>query len=265
MLPAARVSAFSSTDKARILYVGDSLAAETLNTVAWWTQITGKAQLSSSIFPGMALCDFLDGKPAGMAPEAKLRAQVRTVRPHLVILQFWGNAFTQCMAGTGVGTEAYYNQYFWDSLNAILQIEAGAADAGIPRPGILWVLQGPDSGNRDRTRRLNDGYAFAAAFRGDRTSDAGWDVSMAAYPYPNAPHDRYQWTQFLPCTDFERQVGYCTHPQAYGGVTQLHKTGDAVHFCLGNTFLFFNCDAISPGILRYGMRIAHDANVWLGL
>jgi hypothetical protein len=70
----------------------------------------------------------------------------------------------------------------------------------------------------------------------------------------------------LPCSDFERTWGYCTHPEAYGGVTQLHKSNDPVHFCIGNASDWgISCDATSPGIVRYGMRIAHDANTWLGI
>jgi hypothetical protein len=247
-----------------VLYAGDSIAAETRDMVAFWTQASGKAQLFDSIFPGLAICDFLEDKPAGMPAAQKLRAKVRAVRPHLVILQFWGNALTPCMSGFTAGTEAYYNQYFWDALNAVNQITAGAADAGIPRPKILWVLQGPDSGNRDRVRRLNETYAFAASNSGDRTSDAGFDVSMAAYPFDNAVKDRLAWTQFLPCTQFERDAGWCTSP-AFGGVAQLHKDQDPVHFCLGTVTNIFTCDRTSPGISRYGMHIAHDATVWLGI
>jgi hypothetical protein len=66
---------------------------------------------------------------------------------------------------------------------------------------------------------------------------------MAAYPYDNQPHDRYKWTQFLPCNDWERntqdQLHLCTHSEAYGGVTQLHRDGDSIHFCVGRTTTFF--------------------------
>jgi len=260
--------AFTAADPARILYAGDSLAVETRDTVKWWTQVGGKATLSDSIYGGLAICDFLEGKPAGMPAEKKLKAQVRTLKPQLVILQFWGNALTPCMQHTQSGgqliLEAYYNQYFWDALNAALQIRDAAAEVGIPKPRILWVLQGPDRSLRERTQRLNQSYAYVAAEWGDRTSDAGHEVSLAAYPYPDGTHDRYGWTQFLPCTNFERQAGLCTNP-AYGGLAQLHRADDSTHFCLGNASSGgLVCGVPSPGIVRYGMRIAHDANTWLG-
>jgi hypothetical protein len=225
--------------------------------------------LTVSLFPGLALCDFLEGKPAAMPIDKRLQAQVRSVKPDLVILQFWGNPWTDCIKQTASGdnhfTEAYFNQYFWDALNAVQQVQTAASAAGIPKPRMLWVLQGPDRDFPGRTHRLNDSYAYAAATNADRTSDAGFEVSMAAYPYAGGSHDRYEWTRFLPCSDFERQTGYCTNPQSFGGVTMLHKEADPVHFCIGNSANFgLSCDAASPGILRYGMRIAHDANSWLG-
>jgi hypothetical protein len=262
--------AFSAADPARILYVGDSIAVETRDTVKWWTQIGGKATLSDSMWGGLAICDFLEGKPEGVPLDKKLKEQVRTLKPHLVILQFWGNAFTKCMeptrgSGGEVITEAYYNQYFWDALNAVQQIRDGAAAGGIPKPRILWVLQGPDRGIRERPQRLNQSYAYAAAQSNDRTSDAGYDVSLAAYPYPGGTYDRYGWTQYLPCTTFEQNNGLCT-PSIYGDLAKLHADNDPTHFCLGNASNWgFTCGLPSPGIVRYGMRIAHDANTWLGI
>jgi hypothetical protein len=268
---ASTAAAFSPEDKAQILYAGDSLAANTLNSVRFWLQATNNADVLSdgSIFPGMALCDFLEGEPTSPNGRAvqTLRTLVQSARPDLVVLQFWGNRFTPCM--TAPSASDYYAKYERDAEAAVREIETAARDIGLSRPRILWVLQGPDSGARERPQRLNDTYAAAAARHGDRTSDAGWTVSMAAYPYDNQPHDRYQWTQFLPCNDWERSTNdslhLCTQPESFGGVTQLHRDDDAVHFCLGEAYLFFNCSAPSPAIDRYGMRISEDASVWLAL
>src|SRR3954463_1019244 len=97
----ATAQAFSPEDQARVLYAGDSLAANTLNSVRFWVQATGKAEVASdgAIFPGMALCDFLEGQPT--SPDGRavdtLRTLVQAQRPDLVILQFWGNRGTPCM------------------------------------------------------------------------------------------------------------------------------------------------------------------------
>lgn len=254
-VPSTASAAFSSTNKARILYVGDSIAVGTNNVVRWWTQVTGKAMTTTVAHGGTAICDYLDGKPRWLVPVAdRLPARVRQHKPHLVILQFWGNGggFAPCMDGASgtMGSEAYYNRYFWDALNAVNQINSAAAAAGIAKPKILWVRQGPNRDRPTQASRLNDIYGAVAAEFADRTSDAGRDVSLAANPY--TPGSRYGWTQFLPCTQFERDTGGCTHPQAYGGVTQLYPANDPIHFA-------------PAGNNRYGMKIASDANRWLGL
>lgn len=263
----ADAQSFSSSHKAKVLYVGDSLAANTRDMVRWWTQGTGKAVVHESLFPGMAICDFLEGKSKqGMAKNLRLQAKVAEVEPDLIILQFWGNAFTPCMDALGFGTPASNNRYFWDALNAVNQIDAAARAAGIPRPKILWVLQPPTKGKPARSRALNDIYRFVAQQSRDRVVDAGRELSMAAYPYDDAPKDRDTWTQFLPCTELERSSGYCSLP-GFGpdGFTQV-RAGDGIHLCSGNTNGYHaDCDTPSAGILRYGMQISGAANRWLGI
>jgi hypothetical protein len=252
-------------DELRILYVGDSLAANSRNTVKSSIEATGRATVFESIFPGVALCDFLANRPSILPPPMGLTPMVERVKPQLIILQFWGNRSTPCMGEIG-SIEASVDRYLSDGLAAVEEIEAAAEGAGIARPKLLWVLQGPESKPEwhDRTRRLNEHYAFLAEQYGDRTSDAGWEVSMANSPDGDFPEARYTWTQYLPCTDLEKQIGLCTHPHKDGGVTQLHADNDALHFCLADQFLYF-CLTPSPGAIRYGLRIAEDAKEWLGL
>jgi hypothetical protein len=259
-----------------VLYVGDSLAAETGESLTAQLEATGRVTVSKSTFPGMALCDFLEVEDAGMDAPDRLFARVVNERPDVVVLQFWGNGFSPCIRPAGWETEAYYNQYFWNALNAAIQIEAAAEEADILRPKIVWVLQGPQNydpplpaGTQSRPARLNGIYSFAANHFGDAVSDAGHDVSLAATfaPPPNA---RYLWTQYLPCTEAERGTALCTHPEAYGGVTQIHKADDWTHFCLGDLsewYHYFSCGSTtpSPGIERYATRIANDVKAQLGL
>lgn len=89
---------------------------------------------------------------------------------------------------------------------------------------------------------------------------------MAAHPAEKIPDGRYKWTQFIFCNDIERESDYCTAPKAFGGVTQLHKEGDDVHFCLGA--MVGNppsCGKNSPGLLRYSMTIAETVKRYLKL
>lgn len=261
----------------RVLYVGDSLAAETGKTLIAQLQATGRASVTSSYFPGMALCDFLEFANAGAEVENRIRARVRSDKPHVVVLQFWGNAATPCIRPHRLGSEGYFRQYSRDALDAAQQVAIGAREASIPRPTIVWVLQGPEKSDpplpartKSRPERLNEIYAFAASQHGDAVSDAGWHVSLAARDNARAG-DRYRWTQYLPCTAEERSApGLCTGPEVGGGVAQLHKDDDPIHFCLGDLskwFRFYSCgdSTPSPGIVRYGGRIAADVKAQLGL
>jgi hypothetical protein len=262
---------------ARVLYVGDSLAAETGNTLAAVLEATGRVTLARSYFPGMALCDFLEFENASAEVENRIRARVRSDAPHVVVIQFWGNDTTPCIQQRVQSGGAYFDQYRRDAFDAAQQVTLGAQDAGIPRPKILWVLQGPQQhvpplppGTKSRSERLNEIYALAARTHGDGVSDAGRQVSLAAAPDAR-PGDRYRWTQFLPCTAHERETpGLCTRPGPGGGLAQLHKDEDSVHFCLGDLsewFRFYSCGDTtpSPGIVRYGERIAADVKAQLGL
>jgi hypothetical protein len=263
---ASAAAAFTKDVPARILYIGDSLAANTAAEVVASTQeATGRAVTSYSAFPGMAICDFLESPNAEMGRPERLRAQVRATQPHLVILQFWGNAFTKCMIEQPSNTIEYYRSYFDDAERAVRAIEETALAINVPRPRILWVLQGPEPGVPGRTPLLNNIYRWVAAVHGDRTTDAGLTLSAAVDPTVTDTGARDRWVQTLPCNEDERGTPYCTHPNIAGGVAQLHRDDDPIHFCLGNHDFFFDCDAPSPAIRRYGRRIARDANAWLGI
>jgi hypothetical protein len=253
----------------RILYVGDSLATETRNAVAFFVHRSGRAAVVSADHPGVAICDYLTGRPAGslVPAEHRLSTLVRDVRPRVVVMQF-GMRSRGPATCTGVDPPGADDLRRWwaDAQEAVRQVTEAAQAAGIARPALVWVLQAPDRENPQRIRRLNEEiFRAVATAHGDLVSDAGWPVSLAAYPYESVPDGRYRWTQFLPCTDVERQYGYCTAPKAFGGVARLHREGDDVHFCLGTmTGDPPSCDTASPGLIRYGSAIADTLAQYLG-
>jgi hypothetical protein len=260
---------FTKTHPARVLYVGDAIAAETQNAVTFWTANGGKVEFLSSIGGRVALCDFLEGEPGALPAGMRLRQVVADFKPHLVIMQFWGDLETECMSGLEAGTEPH-NQRLIKNVNAAVStIEA--ALGGPTR--ILWVLQGPDRANPGRIAMLNQIYSNVASAFGGRTSDAGRAVSEAASPVGN--NDRLEWVQFSPCNSYEMQLsGLCHINPSFGPLAQMHRNDradgtwgyhESVLFCLGNTKENFACDEpLSPGIHRYGMSIANDVNSWLG-
>jgi hypothetical protein len=182
-------------------------------------------------------------------PQDKAAALVRRLRPDVVVLQFWGNAwgYTPCMDGITYdkAAGAYLTRYAGDAGRLTEQI----ADAGgARRPRIVWVLQGPDPIAPDRVRRVNALYEKQARASGDLVADAGRAVSPAS--------GRYTWAQYLPCTRDEREHPvYCTQPGR--GRTALHRDDDYLHFCLAPTTSKPKpCPVRSPGVLRIAREIA---------
>lgn len=236
----------------KVLYVGDSIAVETADTVGWWSHNYSNSTMTRAMFGGLAICDFTQGKSSPDATDSSLTQHVKEDKPDIVVLSFVGNRFTSCMQNLP-DNEAYYNKYKSDAYEVARQVTEAAKAVGIKRPKIMWVLQGPwDNGH---TTRMNKQYREVAAASGDLVSDAGAEVSMAAYGTGNFAEQREIYTTVVPCSQFERDVGYCTDPVA--GLARVHKDSDGVHYCLG-TVTNGSCDTNSPGILRYGMRIAGD-------
>ncbi|MEU5292516.1 SGNH/GDSL hydrolase family protein [Streptomyces umbrinus] len=233
-----------------VLYLGDSLAMENQKVLGGLMRDELKARYTSAPYSGTTLCDYLEGtgEDSLVPPKDKAAALVRTLRPDFVVLQFWGNAwgYTPCMDGIthGKAQDKYFARYTADARRLTDQI-AGAA--GGERTRVVWVLQGPDPMTPDRVRRVNAIYERQAAASGDLLADAGKAVSPASA--------RYTWSQYLPCTAYEREhAAYCTQPG--NGRTALHIDDDYLHFCLVPTTKTPRpCPVRSPGILRITQAI----------
>lgn len=253
-----------ASEPLKVLYVGDSVAAQNSSALA---AALAPASFRDATLGGTGICDYLAGTPTWLPASAKFDNLIREVRPDLVILQFWGNDYySPCVEHTRRGTETFYDQYLWNAFSARREISAAADAVGLARPKLLWVLQAPmPAPQREVPRRLNGIYTYAADLAGDRVSDAGASVSMAAYPYDNLPRDRYEFTRFLPCTEVERGTPACTEPDVFGGVTRLRADNDDIHFCLDGLDPGRGCRGVAPGIDRYVSRISSDAKAWLGL
>ncbi|MEV6589586.1 SGNH/GDSL hydrolase family protein [Streptomyces acidicola] len=233
-----------------VLYLGDSLAVENQKVLGQQLRDDLDARYTGAPYPGTTLCDYLEGTDdRSLVPaQDKAAVLVRRLRPDVVVLQFWGNAwgYTPCMDGItydkAEGT--YFSRYADDAERLTKQI----ADAGgSRRPRIVWVLQGPDPITPDRVRRVNSLYRQQAEASGDLVADAGRAVSPAS--------GRYTWAQYLPCTAYEREhSAYCTQPSQ--GRTALHRDDDYLHFCLAPTTSSPKpCPVPSPGIMRIAREI----------
>ncbi|MGW1543485.1 SGNH/GDSL hydrolase family protein [Streptomyces sp. NPDC002309] len=244
--PAPRVPSKAPT----VLYLGDSLATENHEALGRELRRDLRAAYKSAPYSGTTLCDYLEGTGVrSLVPdEDKAAALVRSVRPDFVVLQFWGNAwdYTPCMDGITYDADEsrYLERYAADARRLAEQIDAAGRDR---RTRVVWVLQGPDPITPGRVRRVNAVYEERAAVAGDLVADAGRVVS--------APGARYSWTQYLPCTAYERaRPDYCTQPA--GDRTALHRDDDYLHFCLAPTTSTPRpCPVRSPGVLRMAREI----------
>ncbi|KND43194.1 MULTISPECIES: lipoprotein [Streptomyces] len=233
-----------------VLYLGDSLAVENQKVLGAQLKDELGAVYTSVPYGGTTLCDYLEGTAdrSLVPPRDKAAALVRRLGPDYVVLQFWGNSwdYTPCMDGVTYGKAR--TEYVRRYEAAAEQLTEQIADAGGEhRPTIVWVLQGPDPMTPDRVRRVNALYERRARASGDITADAGRAVSPAS--------DRYTWTQYLPCTPYERaHDGYCTQPGR--ARTALHHDQDYLHFCLAPTTSTPRpCPVVSPGITRMAREI----------
>ena len=233
-----------------VLYLGDSLAMESQKVLGRELRGTLDATYTSAPYSGTTLCDYLEGTGArSLVPDAdKAAALVRSLHPDFVVLQFWGNAwgYTPCMDGItyAADRQTYFARYKADVRKLTAQISAAG---GAQRPTIVWALQGPDPITPERVRAVNALYEAQARATGGIVADAGKTVSPAGA--------RYTWTQYLPCTAYERaHPDYCTQPG--NGRTALHLDTDYLHFCLvPTTSTPRPCPVRSPGILRIAREI----------
>jgi hypothetical protein len=233
-----------------VLYLGDSLAMESQKVLGRELRGQLDATYTSAPYSGTTPCDYLEGTKKGSLVPAgdKAGVLVRALHPDFVVLQFWGNAwgYTPCMDGItyDADRETYFDRYATDLRKLTAQI---ASAGGAQPPTIVWVLQGPDPITPERVQHVNALYEQQARSTGDLVADAGKTVSP--------PDARYTWTQYLPCTAYERaHPGYCTQPT--NGRTALHLDSDYLHFCLAPTTSTPRpCPVPSPGILRIAREI----------
>lgn len=270
----ANDASFSSLNKARVLFVGDALATETEDVVRFWVEQSGKAEVHASVGGRLSICDFLDGRAGDVPFDKRLREQVKAVRPHLVVLQFWGDGLTPCISALNAGSQAWFDRYEADAREARTQIESAAREVGMREPAIMWVLQGPDRKNPQRSAAINLIYWSLATTLHDAFCDPGFPVSGAAFPAADPSLRRNEWVQYAPCNMFEDQRAECVEG-ANGRMVKLHRDAsdagsdsynDDVLFCLTTTDESYNCTPpSSPGASRYGMVIANAIGTFLQL
>ncbi len=215
---------FGAQRKAIALY-GDSLGMQAAPFLQYLAGASGVSTLLRA-YNGWAICDDLQT----MASDAA------TLHPSVAVIEFSGNAMTQCMSGYTMGTTPYYDKYKADAQQAIDIFR----NSGIP-----VVLIGPPisawanlSANLDFLNQIYQ--SLAEANPGVTYADAGQAVLADG-----------KFTLTLPCLPFEPCTGLAG--------TNVVRSPDGVHFCPDGTATtqgwYSLCDVYSSGAFRFALSM----------
>lgn len=219
-----------------VLY-GDSLAWEARD--AFEDSFAGhpNIQVHTRTFGGTAICDWLD----------QMAADVASLAPGIVVIEFSGNSFTTCMQdanGTALTGAAIDERYAVDAARAIAIF--AATDTHV-------VFAGAPKSRPDAAAgvgRLNSMYSELADDH-ERVwyTDAGRSVL-----------DGDGYTITLPCLSSEPCEGDYTSD---GLLVNVVRNPDGVHFCpvSGDAVqgITDDCPEWSSGAYRYGQALAQPA------
>lgn len=182
---------------------------------------------------GTAICDFFET----MREDADLR-------PDLVVLQFSGNTFTECMADMSSGSAEALDKYRDDATQAArFWSERGirVLFVGSPRPYDEPLLTAPhplDAVYQDIAEEFGKSVSFSDAPERALTEEE--PASGGAAVFSNE----------LPCLPNEAWLDDC----ADGDIEV--RAPDGMHFCPVDDPFVFPCPVYAPGSKRFGEAIA---------
>ncbi|WP_419469402.1 hypothetical protein [Candidatus Frankia alpina] len=221
LVAGAAVVSRTSHDRPRVAMWGDSLAWEAGASFSRTVRADGHSQVLVRTWGGTAPCDWL----------ADIRDQSRRWRPTVAALAFSGNQGTACMQGRDLATA-----YREDVTRAVELLTSRGAevvlvdapprrDQPVDAAGLTLLDQvwRQIAGTHQRTRVAPAGRAITADGR---------------------------YTPTLPCA-----VGETCGP---GGMVTV-RSPDGTHFCPLVQPPMTACPVPSPGAVRYGTAIAHEA------
>ena len=140
---AADTSVGASSAPTRVLAVGDSILAEAHGYLVTLGAAHG-LQVTVHAVGGTAPCDWVE----------RLDAILTAVDPELIVFSFSGNAFTECMMDSPIGTAGFYDRYE----QAATQLSERSVVAG----GEVWWTEVLPFGGAESERQhgaLNDVFS----------------------------------------------------------------------------------------------------------
>jgi hypothetical protein len=216
------------TDRPLVILYGDSLSWEAGS--AFESNMGPGANVVHRSFPGVAACDLLPS----------MAADVATLQPEAVVIEFAGNMTTPCMHGTT--SETVVARYARDVADAAAIFSA----RGIP----VYLMGAPllAGWGSDQTPGMHAAFTAIADKSGLVSfTDAGRSVLDAEGAF----------TMTLPCLPGETAAMGCV-----GGRITV-RSPDRVHFCPVATS--GACPVWSSGAWRFGAAMAAPVRRDLGL
>lgn len=214
------------TQNRTVLVFGDSFTAESRRELS--AALEPQFKLGVNAFSGSASCDWAEN----------IRKQATTHHPALVVIQFSGNAFSQCMSAFQASAALVATKYRWDATLLSNMLTA----LKIPH---LFV--GPPPAQPGMTRPDQDPVYASIA-----TLTPAWAHAVnAGSALGNATGE---WTSSLPCAPQEGVEQGCRD----GGI--VVRSDDGYHFCPVAKDLTLPwgtpCPVYSSGATRYVAMIA---------
>jgi hypothetical protein len=213
-----------------VLY-GDSLAWEARQSFAFTLTVAG-ADVEARTWGGTAICDFF----------TTMRKDAAQIHPDAVVVEFIGNAFSQCMRSRAPMTGDEPVDAYRSDAQEVLRIFSKARVYFVGAP-----VGAPGKPGEFHPGSLNAMYRDLAVHHPSaRYVDAGASVL-----------DHGRWTKTLPCLPHEPCTGA---KDGQGRRVNVVRAPDGTHFCpdgpaaeLGVTQA---CSVWSSGAFRFGTAMS---------
>jgi hypothetical protein len=230
--------------KYRILYYGDSLAAETASYVLPLLTAHSRAKVVDRSGPGSSPCDWRLplGLDLGRAPADG------------VMIEFFGNNISRCQLNLDGTRNKSEGPLYWERYEADARETLARFAPATP----VWIAAAPSAWNDMSSGASHKGRMLTLLQRVASDRPNTWVIDAGAGEEVNGHH-----VSFLPCMAEEQCLN---DPSA--GMNRV-RSPDGLHFCpafrRATIALLRNCPTFSPGASRFASAWAAAVVARFGL